>query len=196
MNCMHCIAHNPLCLLVLYALGQGHIHHSSKGPGTGCLCMHHHKKWDRKYDSNTAGSHDWDCKWPDILEGRHDTFKSCLHKHRYVKYVLLSLVENASPGHNMWYMQQLSSCRRREYFIAKLNFSVIIVSSIYQIISEVNTEHSFQCYLFLQGEVILEGSRKNMYFYTLKCTTFNFINYTNFNTNLQHIFYSLNGNSY
>jgi len=91
-------------------------------------------------------------------------FKSCLHKHRYVKYVSLSLVENASPGHNMWYMQQLSSCRRREYFIAKLTFSVVIVSSIYQIISEVNTEHSFQCYLFLQGEVILEGSRKNVVF--------------------------------
>jgi len=50
------------------------IHHSTKGPGTWCLCVHHHKKWDRKYDSNTARSHDWDCKWPDILEGRHDTF--------------------------------------------------------------------------------------------------------------------------
>jgi hypothetical protein len=90
-------------------------------------------------------------------------FKSCLHKHRYVKYVSLPLMKNAGTGHDMWYMQQLSSCRRREYFIAKLAFSVVIVSSIYQILSEINTEHSFQCYLFLQG-VILEGSRKNIVF--------------------------------
>lgn len=90
-------------------------------------------------------------------------FKSFLHKHRYVKYVSLSPVKNAGTSCDMWYMQQLSSRRRREYFIAKLAFSVVIVSSIYHIFSEVNTEHSFQCYLFLQG-VILEGSRKNIVF--------------------------------
>lgn len=58
-------------------------------------------------------------------------FKSCLHKHRYVKYVSLSLVKNAGTGCDMWCMQQLSSCRRREYFIVKSAFSVVIVSSIY-----------------------------------------------------------------
>jgi hypothetical protein len=111
-----------------------------------------------------------------------------------VKYVSLSLVKNAGTSHDMWYMQRLSSCRRRKYFIAKLAFSVVIVSSIYHTFSEVNTEHSFQCYLFLQ-ELFWKDLGRILYFCTLKHTTFNFINYTNFNTNLQNIFYSLNGDS-
>jgi len=72
-------------------------------------------------------------------------FKSFLQNHRYVKYVSLSLVKNAGTSRDMWHMQQLSSCRRRENFIAKLAFSVVIVSSIYHIFSEISIEHSFQC---------------------------------------------------
>ena len=122
-------------------------------------------------------------------------FKSCIHKHRYVKYVSSSLMKSAGTDPDMWYMQQLSSCRRRKYFIAKLDSSVATVRLIHQIFSEANTEHSFQ-YCCSYKKLFWKELGRISYFYTLKCITFNFITYTNFNTNLQNMLYSLNGDSY
>lgn len=76
------------------------------------------------------------------------------------------LVKNAGTDRDMWYIQ-LSSCRREEYFVAKLACSVVIVSSVYQIYSEVNTEHSFSVTCSCKEELFWKELWRILYFYTL-----------------------------
>jgi hypothetical protein len=99
---MHCIAHNPLCLLVLYATDQGHRYITQLKIQELGVCVCNVIKIGTENmililpGHMTEAAHDLT-----YLKAGMKLFKSCLHKQRYVNYVSLSLVKNAGTGRDM-----------------------------------------------------------------------------------------------